>query len=301
MPAGSKRAFSQILKEIDTFVFDCDGVVWRGNSAIVGAVALVNKLKALGKAVYFVSNNSIKTREQYFEKFAELGFSEVQREQIFSTSVTAAMWLQRNVERGGRVYAIGNDAVKTELELAGVNAFGFGSDTEVTRQDFDAVKDIHLEEDVKAVLVAVDGHFSFTKLIKAASYLRDPTCKFVVTNEDDRFPLPDSRHVVVATGSIVAAVKCASAREPDVVCGKPHAFMYECFSGDTKLNVARTMMIGDNLETDVPFGNRNGMRTLLVLSGVTSVYNLRSVCSEAGSQEKVPDYFMNSLNDWNDD
>jgi len=46
-----------------------------------------------------------------------------------------------------------------------------------------------LDPDVNAVLAGFDGHFSFTKLVKVASYLRDPNCLYVATNADSRLPL----------------------------------------------------------------------------------------------------------------
>ncbi len=41
---------------------------------------------------------------------------------------------------------------------------------------------------VTAVVVGFDKHFSYPKLIKACSYLKNPDCHFVVTNEDSSLP-----------------------------------------------------------------------------------------------------------------
>ena len=41
---------------------------------------------------------------------------------------------------------------------------------------------------VKCVLVGYDPHISYMKLIRAASYLKNPECVFLVTNTDSSFP-----------------------------------------------------------------------------------------------------------------
>lgn len=92
---------------------------------------------------------------------------------------------------------------------------------------------------VEAVVVGYDKYFNLMKLLKACSYLRQPTCHFIATNEDHC--LPSNTHVVfpggwgqglvvvvsvsplvgAGTGCLVQAVAFGSERKPTVV-GKPH-------------------------------------------------------------------------------
>lgn len=52
----------ELLDAVDVFIFDCDGVIWRGDSLIEGIPETLDKLRAAGKRMFFVTNNSTKSR-----------------------------------------------------------------------------------------------------------------------------------------------------------------------------------------------------------------------------------------------
>ena len=47
------KADINLLMKIKVFMFDCDGVLWRGQKPIVGAIETLNYLKENGKHVYY--------------------------------------------------------------------------------------------------------------------------------------------------------------------------------------------------------------------------------------------------------
>nr|CAB3242617.1 phosphoglycolate phosphatase-like [Phallusia mammillata] len=297
--ASSEDVFQNLISSNDTFLFDCDGVLWKGAKAVPGAAAVVNFLENLGKQVIFVTNNSTKSRDKYVDKLSSLGYPS-DKEKIFGTAYTSALYLKHIAKIDGKVYLIGNESMGEELDNVGIKHFGIGPDNVATSLDYDDIKRCKLDEDVNAVLVGFDGHISFSKLVRAGSYLRNPNCLFLATNSDARLPLGDCKHVVPGTGVMVASVCTVAAREPDVWCGKPGKFMFECIQKTIDINPDRAIMIGDNTKTDIVFGKQNSLKTLLVFSGVSSRDSVNSILesSDPALKEQVPDYVLPSLGDW---
>lgn len=52
----------ELLDTVDVFIFDCDGVIWRGDSLIEGIPETLDKLRKANKRMFFVTNNSTKSR-----------------------------------------------------------------------------------------------------------------------------------------------------------------------------------------------------------------------------------------------
>lgn len=176
-----------LLAAKDFILFDCDGVIWNGEKAITGAVAVVDCLIRGGKRVVFVTNNCTRPRDNYVHKFCRLGFRGVELEHIFSSSYCSALYLRDVVKVRGQVFVIGCEGLRRELLEAGVPCLEEDDEPGAT------IFDCALAQDVKAVLVGHDDGMTFLKLAKASCYLRDPDCLFLATDNDPWHPLSSGR------------------------------------------------------------------------------------------------------------
>ncbi|KAF4748274.1 hypothetical protein FOZ62_025504 [Perkinsus olseni] len=74
-PSASTHVTSlhEIVANHDTFIFDCDGVIWQGGCLIPGVDKFLKSLQNAGKKYVFVTNTSSRSREGMWAKFADIG------------------------------------------------------------------------------------------------------------------------------------------------------------------------------------------------------------------------------------
>ena len=289
IPRLTRATLPAFLSSIDTFLLDCDGVLWTGATPIPRVDRAIAALRKRGKAVFFCTNNSTKPRAKHVEVLARFGIP-APPESILSSAFATGVWLRsRGVKR---VYLIGEPGLAQELrDVAGVEcegpedwgrAFALGGESGPPP----------LDPSVGAVVVGFDGRFCYYKLMRAAAYIR-AGAPFVATNRDLTYP--NTGGIVPGGGCVVAAVAAGAGREPDVVAGKPSPGLAALAAEATGLAPARTAMVGDRLDTDIAFGHCAGYAArLLVLTGVTGEGALAAM--PAGGAE-TPTHVVGSLGD----
>nr|XP_058960703.1 glycerol-3-phosphate phosphatase-like [Pocillopora verrucosa] len=273
------------IASIDTFIFDCDGVLWNEAGPLDGVVEVLQELRRLGKRVFFATNNSSKSRMAYLKKFEKFGIVAYE-EEIYGTAYAVAYYLKEILKFEKKVFTIGTTGMVEELDAMNIQHTGSGVGWII----------FTLDPEVGAVICGFDEHFSFHKLIKAASYLAKDSCLFIATNLDDRFPFNQNGVVIPGTGCLVISVEAAARRKAKVI-GKPERVMFECIQSRHAIDPSKTCMIGDRLNTDIMFGNNCGLRTVLVLTGISSLKDVENVQTSVSpdNMNLVPDFYMPSL------
>lgn len=254
------------LRNARGFVFDMDGVLYRGSEPLAGGRDLLNALLLRERRVMLATNNSTATRDEYVAKLAGMGL-EVLPEQVLTSGLATRDYLLEALPPDSGIYVIGMPALREQLFLG---------------TDFHPVQ--YGEEQPAAVVVGLDLTFSYDKL-KAANAAIRAGALFVATNTDTT--LPTEGGLVPGAGSIVAAVATASATPP-VVIGKPEPLMIELAIERMGVDPEHAVMIGDRLDTDIVAGHRAGLLTVLVLTGA-------STREEIATAPILPDLVFNDL------
>ncbi|KAF8843499.1 2-phosphoglycolate phosphatase [Paxillus ammoniavirescens] len=288
---SSKEDYEALLEKYDTWMFDCDGVLWHGDRPIEGAVEVLDILRKRGKRILFVTNNASKSRKSYKGKFDQLGV-EARVDEIYGSAYAAAVYISSvmKLPKNKKVYVIGMSGIEEELREEGVSFIGGTDPADNTFEPF-SLTNFTLDPDVAAVLCGLDLKINYTKLSKAFQYLtRNPDCLFLATNEDSTFPSADG--LLPGAGSISAPLRFALERDP-ISIGKPAKTMLDCIQAKVHFDPERTIMVGDRLNTDILFGQAGGLATLLVLTGIT----LKEDITGPNASMIIPKYITESIGD----
>ncbi|KAG8761330.1 hypothetical protein FRC14_004735 [Serendipita sp. 396] len=288
---SSRDEFATLVENFDTFLFDCDGVLWNGDHLIDGVTTVLNMLRSKKKSVIFVTNNATKSRKDYKGKFDHLGV-QAEVEEIFGSAYAAAVYISTVLQlpKSAKVYVIGMSGLEYELAQEGISYIGGSALEDNTLEPF-KLESFQKDPSVKAVLCGLDTSINFTKLCKAFQYLQngEEECKFLATNVDSTYPQKGG--LLPGAGSLSASLSRALGREP-LSIGKPGRTMLDCIKAKHQFDPSRTIMIGDRLDTDIAFGKNGGVSTLLVMTGVTTESIL-----QGAPPSSLPDYIVTSLGD----
>lgn len=285
----SDSALREWLAGVEWFLLDCDGVLWLESKAIDGASAAVETLRAAGKKVLFVTNNSTKSRRMYVAKLAKMGI-EAHKEEVVTSAYCAVSYV-KSTGYNGKVYVFGEEGLEEELAEAGYSFVGpEDGDVEFDPSRFSRAM---LDPEVKMVVAGFDRRMNYNKLSVVCSYLRYGGARLVLTNRDLTFPAEDMQ--LPGGGVALAAIEMGSGKKAEFTAGKPSQSMLERIVAEHGVDPRRTVMVGDRLNTDILFGNRGGCHTLMVCSGVSTRDD-----AKAADDDHTPHMLADSLGAFGD-
>lgn len=224
---------------------DLDGTVYHGTAAVPGAADFVNRLKAENVVCLYVTNRANRSNETVCNQLRGMGI-DCEPEDFLTTAQATAQHL-----KPGSVYYIGEPPLGDALMAKG-----------------------HTISDEKAdyVVVGYDPTLTYAKLEKATHLIR-AGAQFVATNPDP--VITTERGISPGNGSILAALITATGQEP-IVIGKPKRLIVDIGLEIAGLPPEEVVMVGDNIDTDIPAGISAGTKTALILTGVSTREDLET-------------------------
>ncbi len=236
MAGEDKRAIRGIIS-------DLDGVLYRGDQPIAESVEAFKAWHARGVPYAFVTNNATKSAAQFAAKLQRMGVPTTAAQVFNAVSATASL-MQQRWRKGTRVFAIGEAPLFEAIEESGFTLAG---------------------DDAEVVVLGFDYALNYDKLRTAVRAALNGA-SVVVTNPDLLTPADDGLEPCV--GVLAAAVTAAVPAVEPIVVGKPQPFMVEAALAHVGTDKSETIMIGDQVATDIIAGQRAGIRSFLVATGL---------------------------------
>jgi HAD superfamily hydrolase (TIGR01450 family) len=250
----------------DLVILDLDGVVYLVDHPIPSAVDAITHLHRAGQRLAYATNNASRRAAEVATLLRGMGIEALESEVLTSAQASATLLAQR-LPAGSPVLVVGADALRTEIRDVGLRPVASAT------------------ERPAAVVQGYGPQVGWTELAEAALAIR-AGAMWVATNTDRTLPTP--RGPVPGNGAMVAALRTALDREPDLVVGKPEPTLFE--TAAARVGARRPIVVGDRLDTDIAGARRSGMDSLLVLTGVSGARDLVTA-----PPERRPTYLATDL------
>jgi 4-nitrophenyl phosphatase len=249
------------FNNIRAMIIDMDGVLWHGSIPQPGLCEFFEVLHDLDIRFILATNNASQTQDQYVEKLASMGVT-VPKERVLTSGMATALHLaELHDPATTRVFVVGEDGALGPLREQGFILTGL--------YELPTPKTPHAQG-ADIVVCGKDSTLTWAKLATATLNIR-AGAKFVGTNGDTT--LPTEYGVTHGNGAILAALTAATGVSPTII-GKPEPIMYRQAMKLLGSDPDETIAIGDRLETDILGAVRAGIRSLMVLTGISSEEDL---------------------------
>ncbi len=240
---------------------DLDGVIHRGSRAIPGSKSFVDDLKRSGRKYVFLTNSPDHSPSALQRNLKEFGIDVAASH--FYTSAQAIAAFLRLVSRHPRVYLVGSRALRNELKAGGA---------------------IFDDKNPEYVVVASGGRYGIKEIDKSIELISKGG-RFITASREAASLT--EKGIKAGCGALIAPIERATGHIAYAI-GKPNHLMIRDVERLYGCDPKQTLMIGDNLDTDINLGRQADMKTVLVLSGITSR-------ARAESSPYTPDYVFESV------
>ncbi|WP_298439664.1 HAD-IIA family hydrolase [uncultured Ferrimonas sp.] len=219
-------------------ICDIDGVLLHNNQLIPGADKFIARLREQGNKLLCLTNYPVQTDSDLANRLGAAGI-ELEPHHFYTSAMATADFLKH--QEGRRAYVVGEGALTHELYKNGFT-----------------ITDINPE----FVIVGETRSYNWDMIHRAAKFIAQGA-RFIATNPDTCGPSHSP-----ACGALCAPIERITGKQPFYV-GKPSAWIVRSALNHLDSHANDTIIVGDNMSTDILAGFQAGLETVLVLSGVT--------------------------------
>ena len=228
-----------MFEQTKAVMFDLDGTIYYGSKIIDGANAAIEHCRNLGKRVYFLTNNSTKTRQQIFERLQGMGVS-CTLEEVLTSGYVATLYAKR--EGLQNIYLCGSANLAAEFENLGIS--------------------VASPETAESMLIGYDPEFSYEKLTQAVRVAK--RARIILACNKEKTYLGEGAQLFPGCGGMVAPIEWCAERPCDYTIGKPNTLMLDIVCEQLGLEAEQIMMVGDTYESDILMANKKGCPSILI-------------------------------------
>lgn len=237
-----------ILRSKQGFICDMDGVIYHGNRLLGGVKEFVDWLYTEKKSFLFLTNSSERSPKELQQKLARMGL-DVDESHFYTSALATAKFIHSQAP-GCSVYVIGAPGLVNALYNVGVT-----------------MNDVNPDY----VVVGETNSYNYNMILKAVSLI-NKGARLIATNSD--LTGPSDVGIIPACRALVAPIELATGKQAYYV-GKPNPLMMRTGLRLLDVHSEDAAMIGDRMDTDIIAGTESGLMTALVLTGVSTLENIK--------------------------
>lgn len=232
-----------------------DGTIYLGNKLLPYAKELISYLLDKNIDYVFLTNNSSSDKINYLKKINQLGLEATLNHFYSSIDHTVRYLLKNKIQK---VFCLAETVFKNVMIGAGIE-----------------VIDTYEKDQIDAVIVGFDKHFTFETTAIASRYIQDGV-KVIASHPDKRCPIEDG-YYVPDCGALIDHLNSAYPIKDLTVLGKPHPDMLLDNLREKGYQKEEALIIGDRHFTDVLCGIHAGVDSGLILTGESTVEDLKNL------------------------
>jgi HAD superfamily hydrolase (TIGR01458 family) len=235
------------MEPIKGILSDIDGTLYFKGKPIPGAIETIDQLREKEIKLLFFTNTDSKTPKNIYKLLREYGFK-LNEGEIFTPLIALKEFLYDKLD--SKVYLVATEEVHDEFK-----DFHQIKGDEVP--DFVIISDFHDNWDVNRL------NNAFKYVIKYNSML--------LGTQGNKYYLDSNGEPVIDTGSFVQMIATAANVKPTIF-GKPSKEYFMQALKKLDLPASKTVVIGDDIESDIQGAHNANLRGILVKTGKGQFY-----------------------------